>query len=81
VAAFFGVNVWKQLEEHEVKIAAYTFHNQVMQVTEAQAITGRRWQTSKKDMEKLVGKGILEFVPGGYPRDPKAHYRLVGRNR
>ncbi len=80
VAAFFGVDIWKQLEEHEVKIAAYAFHNRPMQVTEAQAVTGRRWQTSKKDMERLVRKGILEFVPGEYPRDPKAHYRLRQRN-
>ena len=76
VASFFGVEIWKQLEEHEVKIAAFAFHNRKLQVTDAQSVTGRRWQTSKKDLEKLVRKNILEYVPGTYPRDTTAHYKL-----
>jgi ATP-dependent DNA helicase RecG len=81
VASFFGVELWKTLAEHEVKIAAFAFHNRRLQVTDAQAVTGRRWQTSKKDLERLVRKGILEYVSGDYPRDPKAHYRPVERER
>ena len=76
VANFFGVTVWKRLQEHEIKIAAYTFKNRQIQVSEASRITGRTWATSKKDLERLTRAKILEFVPGDYSRDPKAHYRL-----
>ena len=76
VANFFGVAVWKRLQEHEIKIAAYTFRNRQIQVSEASRITGRTWATSKKDLERLTRAKILEFVPGDYSRDPKAHYRL-----
>lgn len=77
VAVHFGVDLWKQLEEHEIKIAAYAFRNSTIQVSEAQRITGRTWATSKKDLERLVGKGVLIFEPGEYTRDPKARYRIV----
>lgn len=76
VASFFGVDAWRRLEEHEVKIAAYAFRNKEIQVSEAQRLTGRTWATSKKDLERLTRKGILVFVPGDYSRDPKAHYIL-----
>ncbi len=77
VAAHFGVEVWRTLQDHEVKIAAYAFRNGEIQVSEAQRLTGRTWATSKKDLEKLVRKNILVFVPGQYVRDPKATYLLV----
>lgn len=77
VARFFGVEKWKRLQEHEIKIAAYAFRNRAIQVSEAQRLTGRTWATSKKDLERLCRKDILVFVPGEYTRDPKAHYRLV----
>lgn len=76
VASHFGVAIWKRLQEHEIKIAAYTFRNRKIQVSEAQRLTGRTWATSKKDLERLVRSGLLEFIPGDYPRDPKAHYVL-----
>ena len=75
----FGVELWKTLQEHEVKIAAYAFRNGAIQVSEAQRLTGRTWQTSKKDLDKLTRKGILEFEPGRYVRDPKAIYKLKKR--
>lgn len=77
VALHFGVELWKQLEEHEIKIVAYAYHNSTIQVSEAQRLTGRTWATSKKDLERLVGKDILVFEPGAYTRDSKARYRLV----
>ena len=64
------------LQEHEVKIAAYAFRNGTIQVSEAQRLTGRTWQTSKKDLERLCRKNVLRFVPGAYQRDSKAHYVL-----
>lgn len=76
VAQFFGVDIWKTLQEWEVKIAAHVFRNSTIQVSEASRLTGRTWQTSKKDLERMVRKGILIFVPGEYTRDPSAHYRL-----
>ena len=51
VAQFFGVDTWKTLQEHEIKIAAYAFRNEQIQVSEAQRITGRTWATSKKDLD------------------------------
>lgn len=77
VALHFGVELWKKLVEYEIRIAAYAFRNGTIQVSEAQRVTGRTWATSKKDLEKLVEKGVLIFEPGSYIRDPKAHYRLA----
>lgn len=77
VAAHFGVEMWKKLEEHEIKIAAHAFRNGTIQVSEAQRITGRTWASSKKDLERLVLKGVVVFEPGNYVRDSKARYRLA----
>lgn len=77
VAMHFGVEQWKLLQDHEIKIAAYAYRNQTIQVSEAQRLTGRTWATSKKDLERLCRKGVLVFVQGDYSRDPKAHYRLA----
>lgn len=76
VASHFGVSVWKRLQDHEIKIAAYAFRNGRIQVSEAQRLTGRTWATSKKDLERLCRNDVLEFVEGAYSRDPKAHYTL-----
>ncbi len=76
VASFVGVDVWKKLQEHEVKIVAFAFRNKVVQVSEASRLTGRTWHTSKKDLSRLVRTGLLTFVPGEYERDPKAHYQI-----
>ncbi len=76
VANHFGVVLWRTLEEHEVKIAGYAFRNGAIQVSEAARLTGRTWQTSKKDLDRLTRKGVLEFEPGRYVRDPKAIYKL-----
>jgi hypothetical protein len=64
-------------ELHEIKIAAHAFRNETIQVSEASRLTGRTWQTSKKDLERMVKKGVLVFEPGSYVRDPKAQYRVV----
>ena len=77
VARHFGVELWKSLQEHEVKIAAYAYANNTIQVSEAQRLTGRTWATSKKDLERMTAKGILVFQPGAYQRDPKAIYRIA----
>lgn len=76
VAMHFGVDLWKQLQEHEIKIAAYAFRNDAIQVSEAARLTGRTWATSKKDLDKLTRKGVLTFEPGKFIRDPKAVYKL-----
>lgn len=84
VAMHFGVDVWKTLQEHEVKIAAYAFRNGRIQVSEAQRLTGRTWQTSKKDLEKLTQRGLLVFEAGKYIRDAKSAYLIkapAGENR
>jgi len=77
VAVHFGVEQWKLMQDHEIKIAAYAYRNETIQVSEAQRLTGRTWATSKKDLERLCRKGILIFVQGEFTRDPKAHYRLA----
>ena len=74
VAQFFGVDVWRTLQDHEIKIVGYAFRNKSIQVSEAQRLTGRTWATSKKDLDRLARKGLLTFVAGEYARDPKAHY-------
>lgn len=77
VALYFGVEKWKRFDEHEVKIVAFTFRNGSIHVREAEQITGRTWATSKKDLERLVEKGALVFVPGLYQRDARSHYVLT----
>ena len=64
VALHFGVELWRTLQEHEIKIAAYAFRNGTIQVSEAQRLTGRTWHTSKRDLDKLTEKDVLEFNPG-----------------
>ncbi|MFZ5669397.1 MAG: ATP-binding protein [Pseudomonadota bacterium] len=76
VALFFGVEVWKTLQEHEIALVAHAYRNRSIHVSDASRITGRTWATSKKDLERLVRKGVLEFVSGSYTRDAKAHYVL-----
>jgi ATP-dependent DNA helicase RecG len=77
VAHHFGVDIWKTLQEHEVKIAAHAFRNGEVNVSEAQRLTGRTWGTSKKDLEKMARRGLLTFSPGAYVRDSKATYKLA----
>ena len=76
VAAYCGVELWKQLAEYEIQLVGYAFNNGAIQVAEAERLTGRRWSTSKKDLDRLVKKDLLEFVPPKYQRDPKAHYKI-----
>ena len=79
VANHLGVDIWKTLQEHEVKIVAYAFNNKKIQVSEAQRVTERTWGTSKKDLDRLCRKGILQYIAGDYPRDPKAHYTIKSK--
>ena len=76
VAHHFGVETWKRLQDHEIKILAYAYRNKMIQVSEAARVTGRTWQTSKKDLERLTRENLLVFHPGEYVRDPKAHYTI-----
>ena len=79
VANFFGVELWKKLQEHEIKIMAFAYRNKTLQVSDAGRLTGRTWHTSKKDLTRLVNQGLLTFVEGEYERDPKAHYLLIDK--
>lgn len=80
VAKFFGVEVWKMLQEHEIGLLAYAFRNKTINVSESQRVTGRTWATSKKDLDRLTRRKLLKFVPGEYVRDPKAHYEVIEHN-
>lgn len=77
VVLHFGVDVWKELTEDEIKIVGYAYRNGQIQVSEAQRLTGRTWKSSKNDLGKLVARSVLVFHAGAYPRDPKATYRLA----
>lgn len=79
VALFFGVEVWKTLQEHEISLVAHVYRNRTIHVSDASRITGRTWATSKKDLERLVRKGVLECVSGQYTRDYKSDYILKER--
>ncbi|MGE8495410.1 ATP-binding protein [Comamonas sp.] len=79
IATFFGVKVWKQLEDHEIALAGYAYRNKSIQVSEAQRLSGRTWATSKKDLERLVKKGVLVYEPGRFTRDPKATYKIADK--
>ena len=79
VAVYFGVDVWRTLQEHEIALAAHAYRNRTINVSDAARLTGRTWATSKKDLERLVRKDVLEFRSGTYTRDAKAHYILKER--
>lgn len=79
VAHYFGVEVWKTLQEHEIALAAHAFRSKTIHVSDASRITGRTWATSKKDLDRLCRKDVLEYVSGNYARDAKAHYILKSR--
>lgn len=74
--SFFGDMLWLSLPEHERKIASFALRNTSINVSDAQRITGRTWKTSKKDLDRLVNKGVLLFIAGQYERDPQAHYTI-----
>jgi ATP-dependent DNA helicase RecG len=77
VAEHFGVDVWKNLTEGEIKIAAFAFRNGSIHVLDAQNLTGQTWHTSKKTLERLVKKKVLLFQPGRYVRDSRSKYVLA----
>lgn len=77
VAEHFGVDVWKNLTENEIKIAAFAFRNGEIHVLDAETLTGQTWHTSKKTLERLVKKKVLLFKPGEYIRDSRAVYVLA----
>jgi len=77
VAEHFGVDVWKTLNENEIKVAAFAFRNGAIHVLDAENLTGQTWHTSKKTLERLVKKKVLVFVAGKYPRDARAKYILA----
>ncbi len=77
VAEHFGVDVWKNLTEGEIKIAAFAFRNGTIHVLDAQNLTGQTWHTSKKTLERLVKKKVLLFEPGKYIRDSRSKYVLA----
>lgn len=69
VATYCGVETWKQLQDHEIQIMGYAFNNRSIQVAEASRVTGRTWNTSKKDLDRLVRKGLLKFILPRFARD------------
>ena len=77
VAKYCGVDEWKTLQEHEISIVAYAYKNGTIQVNEAANLTGRTWNTSKKDLRRLTDRGLLKFNEGRFPRDPKANYEII----
>lgn len=77
VATYCGVELWKQLADYEVQIIGYAYNNGQIQVAEAERLTKRTWSTSKKDLDRLVEKGLLRFIPPKKLRDPKARYEIV----
>ena len=77
IALHVGEEIWGGLSERDVKLITHVFHNRKIRVSDAQRLTGRTWPTSKKDLERLVDKGILVFETENGFRDPKSHYRLT----
>jgi len=75
----FGIERWRLLTEDEMKVAAYAFRNTVVNVSEAQRLTGRTWKTAKKTLDRMAAKGVIEFVPGEYERDSKTHYKVISK--
>lgn len=76
VVEYCGVERWKELQSHEVLIIGYAFRNEKVHVAEVARLTSRTWNTTKKDLDKLVKKGLLKFIAPTFTRDPNAHYTV-----
>ncbi|TXM62362.1 ATP-binding protein [Methylobacterium sp. WL120] len=76
VVEYCGVDRWKELQNHEVIIIGYAFRNDKIHVAEAARLTSRTWNTTKKDLDKLVKKGLLKFIGPTFVRDPSSHYAI-----
>lgn len=76
VVEYCGVDRWKDLANHEVIILGYAFRNEKVQVAEASRLTSRTWNTTKKDLDRLVKKGLLKFIPPKFARDSSSHYAI-----
>lgn len=77
VAQYCGADNWKLMQDHEIKIIAFAYQNKIIYVNEAANLTGRTWNTSKKDLNRLVKKGLLRFIQPRFTRDPKSHYEII----
>ena len=74
VIAFVGAERWKALTEDQRKIVEIALRNGTINVSEAQRAIGKSWQTSKKQLIKLVTNGLFLHVHNSSDRDTKAHF-------
>ncbi len=75
VSEYYGATVSKTLSEEEKQILDIAIRNGDINVSEAQRVIGRTWDTCKKRLEKLKKKGLLDYVyDKKLTRDPNAKY-------
>ena len=65
------------MSDYEIAIIAFSFKNGAIHVNEAASITATTWNSSKKDLGRLVKKGLLQFIASRFQRDPKSHYVII----
>jgi ATP-dependent DNA helicase RecG len=79
--AIVGAAIAASLGEDEKRILNFVAENKTINVTQAVRITSLAWETAKAKLEALADRRILERVHRtDIERDPKAHYRLTGKD-
>ena len=77
IETIIGQVVADALTEAERQCLNFMANNDDMSVTDGQKVTGRAWETVKKVLVSLEGRGIVErHARGDIKRDPKARYRI-----
>jgi ATP-dependent DNA helicase RecG len=76
VSKVVGEALFRQLSEHEKRIANYLAEYERINVTEAIRITGKAWETCKGILDGLCVRGVLRHIHSKKEKDSKAHYVL-----
>ena len=72
-----GETLSRQLTQHELRVINWIAENKTINVSQVQRLTEKSWPGSRKLLERLVERGILEEVRKPWlQRDPQARFVL-----
>jgi ATP-dependent DNA helicase RecG len=75
-----GESVYEQLSQQEKQVINFIAESGRINVSDANRLLQKDWQTSKRTLDDLVARGILmRRSRTNKPRDPSAHYVLRRR--
>ena len=76
-----GESVYEQLSQEEKQVINFLAEKARINVSDANRLLQKDWQTAKRTLDELVKRNILmRRSHTGKPRDPSAHYVLRRRS-